>query len=74
MFWQNKWEKKKEKREEVATKMTKRFEGILAKKKEIYVKRSDVNEEKKAEKFYMLMTVVEKKINLEARKINSKRE
>ena len=38
-FKGKKWEKEKEKREGAAAKMTERFEDILAKKEEAYVKR-----------------------------------
>lgn len=47
--------------------MTEKFEDILA-KKEACVKRSDVKEAKKAERFNMFMTAAEKKLKLEEKK------
>ena len=48
--------------------MTERFGGILAKKKDAFVKCSNVKEEKKAKRFNILMAVIEKKINLDEKK------
>jgi hypothetical protein len=49
-------------------KMAERFEGILEKKEDACVKGSNVQEKKQAERFNMLMTTTEKKINLEENK------
>ena len=54
--------------EGVAAKLTERFEDILAKKEEACVKRSDLKEEKKAERFALLMEATDKKLKLEERR------
>jgi len=54
------------KQEGVATKLTERFENILA-KEEACVRRSDIKEERKAERFKQLMDAAEKKVKLEER-------
>ena len=51
--------------------MMKRFEGILV-KKENCVKRSNVKEEKKAERLSILVAATNKKLNLEEKKTNLK--
>ena len=48
--------------------MTKRFEDILSKKEEAYVKRSDLKEGKKMERFKLLMEAIEKKLALEKKR------
>jgi hypothetical protein len=63
-----KWEEERAKRESAAAKPTERFEEILAKKEEACLRRSDIKEERKAERFKQLMEVTEKKIKLEARR------
>lgn len=45
-FREKKWDEKKEKREEVATKMIERFENMLTKKEEACVKHNEVKKEK----------------------------
>ena len=60
-----KWEEERVKREGAAAKLTERFEDILAKKEEACVKRSDIKEEKKAERSKLLMEATEKKLALE---------
>ena len=45
-----------------------RFEDILAKKEEACVKRSGINEEKKSERFKLLIEVTGKKFKLEERR------
>ena len=56
------------KREGAAAKLTEKFEDILVKKEEACVMRSEIKEEKKAERFKLLMEVTEKKILLEERR------
>nr|XP_020163051.1 glutathione S-transferase T3-like [Aegilops tauschii subsp. strangulata] len=63
-----KWQEERAKREGAAAKLTERFEEILAKKEEACVRRSDIKEERKAEKFKQLMDAIEKKIKLEKRR------
>ena len=49
-------------------KMTERFEDILSKEEEAYVKRLDIKEEKKLERFKLLMETTEKKLALEEKR------
>nr|AEE00117.1 hypothetical protein TAANSRALLhA_190H5.g00004 [Triticum aestivum]AKE47411.1 hypothetical protein TAANSRALLhA_1716E15.g00001 [Triticum aestivum] len=67
-LWGKKWEEERAKREGAEAKLTKRFEDILAKKEEACVWRSDIKEERKAERFKQLMEATEKKIKLEERR------
>ena len=50
-------------------KMKMRFEDILANKEEAYVKRSDVKEACKAERFTVLIEATELKLKLEEKKV-----
>nr|XP_020194091.1 uncharacterized protein LOC109779893 [Aegilops tauschii subsp. strangulata] len=61
------WEEEKAKREGATTKLTERFEDILAKKKAC-MRRSKIKEEKKAERFTLLMDVTDKKRKVEERR------
>lgn len=56
------------KREGAAAKLMERFEDILAKKEEACVKRSGINEEKKSERFKLLIEVTGKKFKLDERR------
>ena len=67
-FRRKKWDEEKAKREGVAAKMAERFEDILAKKEEACVKRSDLKEEKKADRFKLLMEATDKKLKFEERR------
>ncbi|KAM3367860.1 hypothetical protein ACQJBY_016419 [Aegilops geniculata] len=60
-----KWEEERAKREGVAAKLMERFEDISAKKEETRVKRSDIKEEKKTERFKLSMEATGKKLKLE---------
>ncbi|KAE8817422.1 hypothetical protein D1007_04841 [Hordeum vulgare] len=59
----------KAKREATASEMTERFEDILAKEKEAYVKHSDIKEACKAKRFNMLIVENEKELKLENKKV-----
>ncbi|KAE8802120.1 hypothetical protein D1007_22173 [Hordeum vulgare] len=64
-----KWEEKEmDKQDDTTVKMTKRFEDIMAKKKEICVKRNDTEDKKKAEQFYKFIAMQRKMIKLQDKK------
>nr|XP_020176447.1 glutathione S-transferase T3-like [Aegilops tauschii subsp. strangulata] len=67
-LWGKKCEEERANREGAAAKLTERFEEILAKKEETCVRRSDIKEERKAERFKQLMEVIENKIKLQERR------
>ena len=67
-LWGKMWEEERTKRDGKAVKLTERFEEILTKKEEACLRRSDIKEERKAERFKQLMEATEKKIKREERR------
>ena len=68
LFRSKKWEEERAKREGVAAKLTERFEDIMSKQEKACVKRLDLKEEKKVERFTSLMEATDKKLELEERR------
>lgn len=52
--------------------MTDKFDDIMVKKEEAYVKRCEVKEDKKAERFGLFMDMQNKKFKLEVKKLMMK--
>ncbi|KAE8768738.1 Disease resistance protein RPM1 [Hordeum vulgare] len=67
-LWGKKREEESTKREGAAAKHTERSQDILAKKEEACLRHLDIKEEKKAERFKVLMEVTDKKLKLEERR------
>ena len=63
-----KWEDERAKQEGVVTRLAERFGDILATKEEACVRCSEIKEERKAERFKLLMDAMNKKLKLEERR------